>query len=98
MLTSKQRSYLRSISSDIKDAAQIGKDGLTSNIIGQIDAYLEANELMKIKLQQNCGENIKETALDISKLTNSDTVAIIGRKIIIYRKSQKQPLIFLPRQ
>ena len=97
MLTSRQRSYLRSVSNDMKDSVHIGKEGLTSNILGQIDEFLEANEIIKIKLQQNCSEDIKEIASDISRLTGSDTVAVIGRKIIMYRKSQKNASIFLPR-
>ena len=49
MITGKQRSELKKIAQDIKPAVMIGKEELTPSVIGAIDDYLAAHELVKVK-------------------------------------------------
>lgn len=50
MITTKQRSYLRSLANKMDAIFQIGKDGLNDNLLKQIDDALEARELIKISV------------------------------------------------
>lgn len=53
MITTKQRSYLRSLANKMDAIFQIGKDGLNDNLLKQIDDALEARELIKISVLKN---------------------------------------------
>ena len=61
MITSKQRSYLKGLAQKIDATVYIGKQGLTENIIKEIDNGLENRELVKVKIQEGCLLKPKET-------------------------------------
>ena len=48
-LTSKQRAQLRAIANSIDTIVQIGKDGITENLVRQADSALQAREIIKGK-------------------------------------------------
>ena len=45
MITSKQRAYLRGLANGIDALYQIGKEGITENMLTQFDNALEAREI-----------------------------------------------------
>ncbi len=90
MLTSKQRAFLRSEASKSDAIFQIGKGGLTPQIIKTIDDALEARELIKISVLDNSDADPRESAEEIAVKTCSEVVSVIGRKIILFRKSTKK--------
>lgn len=96
-MTSKQRAYLRSLSNNVQSIFQIGKGGLSDNLIKQIDDALEARELIKIKVLDTAPDSIQELAEDIALKTNSILVQIMGNKITLYRMKKKNPQIVLPK-
>lgn len=87
MLTGKQRSYLKSIAHNMDPIMQIGKGGVTDNVMKQIDDALEARELIKIKILNNSPLEAKETANEIAALVRAEYVQSIGSKFVLYRKS-----------
>ena len=90
MLSTKQKVKLRSLAMDLRPIFQVGKDGISNNLIDGLNNALEAHELIKISILKNCSLNLKEAAFDIASKTNSDIIQIIGRNIVFYRKSKKQ--------
>ena len=56
MMTAQERAKLRSLSNSLRDLVYLGKDGLTENVIVQINDNLYAHELIKIKAQRNIPE------------------------------------------
>ena len=90
MLTVKQRVALRSMAMNIKPIYQIGKDGITENLVEGISLALEAHELIKISVLKTVSAPLKEIAYDITSATNSELIQVIGRQIVLYRKSKKQ--------
>lgn len=97
MLSSKQRSYLKGLANKIEPIFQIGKAGVSPELIDAIDDALEARELVKCTVLNNCMEDIKYIASAISERTKSDVVQIIGKKIVIYRESKEKSTIVLPK-
>ena len=87
MLNSKQRSNLRSQASKIEVIAQIGKLGINDNLIKSLSDALEARELIKITVLENCMGSPKEVANELADATDADVVGVVGRKIILYRES-----------
>lgn len=90
MLTGKQRSYLRAMANGIETVMQIGKDGVTENVLKQIDDVLEARELVKIKILNNSLLEAKETANEVSEALRAEYVQSIGNKFVLYRKSEEK--------
>ena len=57
-MTTQERAKLRSLSNNLRDLVFLGKEGLTDNVIMQINDNLYAHELIKIKAQKNIPESI----------------------------------------
>ena len=95
MLTGKQRSYLKSMANGIDSIMQIGKGGVTENVIKQIDDALTARELIKISVLNNSMLEAKETANEIAEAVRAEYVQSIGNKFVLYRQS-KEKIIELP--
>ena len=97
MLTGKQKQFLRALANSRRPLFQVGKDGVTANVINTVSDSLEAHELIKISILKTCGEDVREVALDLSAGTRSQIVQIIGRTVILYRESRDKKRIELPR-
>ncbi len=97
MITSKQRSYLRSLAHNIDPIVYIGKAGVTENVIKEIDQALEARELVKVKIQEGCELAAKDVANDILPELEAEFVQAIGRKFTLYRESKENKQIELPK-
>lgn len=90
MFTSKQRSNLRSLAQNIQPITQVGKGGVSENLIKSLSDALEARELIKISVLNNTDDDAKEIACELESRLNAQTVAVIGKKIILYRKSSRK--------
>lgn len=95
MLTGKQKSYLRSEAHHLQPIFQIGKGGLTEPIIKQIEEALEARELIKVSILQNCEEDKTEIAGRLQK-TGIEVVQVIGKILVLYKESKEKKRIVLP--
>lgn len=96
MLTGKQKRFLRSEAHHLDPVFQIGKSGLTDAILAQIDEALEARELIKVSVLQNCEEDKSEIAERIGAYKGIEVVQIIGSTIVLYRESIEKKRIQLP--
>ena len=95
-MTSKQRSYLKSMASTMNPLFQIGKASLTPEVINAIDEALEKRELVKINVLKNCIDDPNSIAQIIGERTHSEVVQVIGKKMVFYRPAKK-PKIELPK-
>ena len=95
MITSKQRAYLRSLASTYDTIMQVGKGGVTPNIVKTISDALEARELIKLRVLENSDYTPREAAEEIAKATNEEVVTVIGTKFVLYRESEKNKKIIL---
>lgn len=69
---------------------QIGKESLTPEVTASVEEALAARELIKINLQQNCLDDIRQIAELLAERTHSQVVQVIGRKIVLYREGKKE--------
>ena len=97
MITSKQRAYLRGLANSFDTLFQVGKAGITDTLLIQITDALKARELIKINSLENTPIQPKELANEISKKVDCDVVQVIGRKMIFYKRNEKDPKIVLPK-
>ena len=98
-MTSKQRAYLKSLAMSMDPLFQIGKSSMTPGLTQAISEALEARELIKIGVLQNCADDPKELAEIISERTRSQVVQVIGKKIVLYKegKDDKKKIV-LPKK
>lgn len=94
-MTSKQRAYLRGLANRIEPIFQIGKSGISDNLIKQVDDALEARELIKLSVLETAPDGVRELAEEIAQKTKSEVVQTIGSKITLYRPKKKNPKIIL---
>ena len=89
-LTSKQRAQLRGLANSIDTILHVGKDGIGDNLVKQADDALEARELIKGKVLENCMLTSREAAEELAQKTRSDVVQVIGTKFVLYRPTHKK--------
>ncbi len=97
MITSKQRAYLRGLANDLPAIMQVGKGGLSENLLKTFSDALEARELIKLNVLENSGEDVRTVADALAKELNADVVAVTGKKVVLYRPAKKKPTIELPK-
>ena len=97
-MTSKQRAYLKSLAMKEDALVQIGKGGLTPDVTAAVAQALEARELVKVGVLQNCMEETDELGRTLAERTRSILVQVIGKKIVLYKeaKDEKKRRITLP--
>lgn len=95
-MTSKQRSYLKGIAMTMDPIFQLGKSSLTPENTQAIAEALEARELIKINVLQNCADDPNELAQIVAERTHSQVVQVIGKKIVLYKESKNKKKIELP--
>jgi RNA-binding protein len=88
-MTSKQRAYLKGLAMTIDPILQIGKSSLTPENTKSVAEALEARELIKISVLQNCLDDPKEMAQMLAERTGSQVVQVIGKKIVLYKEGKK---------
>ena len=89
-MTSKQRSHLKSIAANLQPVGQYGKGGLSENMIRSFSEALEARELIKINVLTNAEEDARSLAAELAVTLRAECVAVIGRKVILYRRSSRK--------
>lgn len=89
MLNNKEKQLLRKIAQKQRALFQIGKDNISENMIKSISDSLEAHELVKISILKTATIPIREAAYDIAAATRSEIIMIIGRTMVLYRRSKK---------
>ena len=87
MLTSRNKKYLRKLGMEYRSLFQIGKDGLSDNLMDALSDSLEAHELLK-----TCPVDVREAAIECASATGSEVVHIVGHTFLLYRRSKENKL------
>ena len=87
-LTTKQIVHLRGLAHSLSPVVMIGNNGLTENIIKEIELNLNAHELIKVQVAGDNRDARKAIYLDICTKTNAIAVHHIGKQLVVYRASE----------
>lgn len=88
-MTSKQRAYLKSLAMTMDPIFQIGKSSLTPENTAAIQEALDARELIKVSVLQNCLDDTNELAQTVAERTHAQVVQVIGKKIVLYKEGKE---------
>ena len=89
-MTSKERAQLRAQANTLEPIIQVGKEGVSDNLITQIDDALDARELIKIRVHlETSPTKPKELAGELAEALGADVVQVIGGIIVLYREADE---------
>ncbi len=90
MLTNSQKKRLKQRAMSLDSTFQIGKSGITEQMILGIDQALDRRELVKITVLKNADIMQDDAADDLSQALQCEVVQVIGRKIILFRVASEE--------
>lgn len=96
MLTGKQKRFLRSQAHHLNPIFQVGKGGVNENMLVQLNDALEARELIKVSVLQNCDWDKNEVAQAIVEGIQAELVQMIGNTVVLYKESEENKKLILP--
>ena len=94
-ITSKQRAQLRGLAMEEDTIIQVGKGGITENLVASVNAALKARELVKGKVLENSMLTAREACDALSQACGAEQVQVIGTKFVLYKRNPKEPKIVL---
>ena len=90
MITKKERIELRSKAQALKPVVLVGKDGFSEQVLKQIDEELFNHELIKLSMQESVDIPSEFELTEMAVKLGCEVVTTIGRKIVLYRHSEKK--------
>ncbi|WP_341299850.1 ribosome assembly RNA-binding protein YhbY [Lysinibacillus sp. FSL H8-0500] len=97
MLTGKQKRFLRAEAHHLAPIFQVGKGGVNEEMTKQIREALEARELIKVRILDNCEEDKHDVAQALAKGAHAELVQLIGLTVVLYKESRNHKKIVLPK-
>lgn len=86
-LSTKQIAHLRGLAHRLNPVVMIGNNGLTENVIKEIELNLNAHELIKVQVAGD-DRNVRKAIYDeICAQTQATAVHHIGKQLVLYRSS-----------
>lgn len=86
-LSTKQIAHLRGLAHNLNPVVMIGNNGLTENVIKEIEVSLNAHELIKVQVAGDDRDARKAIYDEIAQATNAIAVHHIGKQLVFYRPS-----------
>lgn len=91
MLNSRQRAQLRGMANSLDTILQIGKGGITDNVVTQTSGALAARELIKGRVLEASMLTAREAADELGRLTGAESVQTIGTRFVLYKENREIP-------
>ncbi len=84
-LTGSQRKQLRSLAHHLDPVVQVGKLGLSEELLAAVDGALEAHELIKVRFLQ-FKEERRALVEEIARRCGCEVAGAVGNMAILYRE------------
>lgn len=92
-MTSKERAQWRAKANSLEPVIQIGKEGISDNLITQIDDTLDARELIKIRVHlETAPKTPKELAAELAQTLGAEVIQVIGGILVLYRQADEEKI------
>lgn len=90
IIKGKKNSYLRGQAQTMKPAILVGREGISDNLLHQLEILINKNELIKVSLLQNTMVEPKDLIDALSEFDDKIVhIQTIGSKMVFYKKSPK---------
>ena len=91
-LSNNQKKYLRGIAHGLNPMIIIGSNGVTKNLMEELESTLEHHEILKIKIAFGDRDERQEIVQHIINQTGALLVQSIGKICVIYRQKEETEL------
>jgi RNA-binding protein len=91
-----QRAHLKALAHPLKPVVQIGTKGVGDTLIAQIEEQLARHELLKLRVNSECGLSPVEVWEELGRRLRCELVQQVGRVLVVYRRHPSKPRIALP--
>ena len=95
MLNQRQKAQLQALANPLAPIGQIGKAGLSEQLLIWLGDALELHELIKLRVLKTCPLANNEISIELTRLLHCDLVQSIGSVIVLYRPSKEHKRIKL---
>lgn len=96
-LTPSQKKFLRGIAHGLNPIIIIGSQGVTDNLMAELEKSLHHHELLKVKMAAGEREDRKAIIDYVVNQTKAKLVQTVGKMFVIYRARTKNPELQLPK-
>jgi RNA-binding protein len=96
-LSQNQKKFLRGIAHGLNPVIIIGAQGVTDNLMAELERALSHHELLKIKMAGGEREERKEVIDYVVQQTRAQLVQSVGKMFVLYRPRPKDPQLVLPK-
>lgn len=76
----------------MQPVTQIGKGGISDNLLKSLSEALEARELIKVTVLETAEADAETIAENVADLLHAEVVTVIGRKAVFYRRSSRKDI------
>ena len=97
ILSKNQFKTLKTLSHHLNPVVTVGQNGITENVMSEIETALDFHELVKIKLAGGDRDDRLAMIELICKQTAAEKIQSIGKVVTLFRRNLKKPKIDLPR-
>ncbi len=91
MLTPKMKRRIKNTLSTEKPTVHIGKEGITVQLISEVEKQLDAREIIKVKILKTALQETeaKTLAAQIAEQTESELVDVRGHTFLLFKHKKK---------
>jgi RNA-binding protein len=96
MLTPRQIRYLRGLAHGLRPLLRVGQQGVTPPLLAELDAALEAHELIKVRIAASDRQERQKRLAALAAGSGAAIVQTIGHTVTLYRPSTRHPRLLPP--
>jgi RNA-binding protein len=95
-LTGKQKNYLRGLGHKLTALVQVGKAGVTPQVLEDIRTKIAHHELIKVKIDCSDQDDLNQLVSELGEDLKVEIVQVIGHTLILYAPAEGESKIPLP--
>lgn len=89
ILSNDAKKRYRAIGHNLKPIVMVAGNGLSEEVVQELERALDDHELIKVKLAFDEKETRKAAIAEITKLTGAISVQEIGKVVLLFRAAKK---------
>jgi RNA-binding protein len=97
-LAKHQIKHLKSLTHNLKPVIMVGQNGITENLLTELEIAVNHHELVKIKIAGEDRDKRAEMIIQLTEAVSAEIVQRIGKTVTLFRRNAKKPKIELPKK
>ena len=97
-LSKQQLKHLVSLTHNLKPVIMVGQNGITENLLNELNIALDYHELVKIKIAGEDRDSRNEAIKQLCNKTSAEKVQAIGKTLTLFRRNKEKPRIEFPKK